>query len=301
MENSLTPVSYRCGYVAIVGRPNVGKSTLLNRLLGQKISITSNKPQTTRHRILGVKTDAETQVIYVDTPGFHLRARRAINRYMNRAASNALPGVDEIVFMLEATKWTEEDDMVLERVLATHLPLILAANKVDGIADKGRLLPFLAEVSAKAPTAEIIPISAHKGDNLDVLHKEVISRLPEAGPVFPEDQVTDKSMRFLAAELVREKLTQKLGEEVPYGISVEVENYSEQHDLARIDVIVWVERSGQKAIVIGKQGRILKNVGLKARQELERMLGKKVFLQSWVKLKENWSDDERVLKSMGYD
>ncbi len=296
----MEPNAYRCGYVAIVGRSNVGKSTLMNRLLGQKISITSRKPQTTRHRILGIKTGDKTQVIYVDTPGFHLHAKRAINRYMNRAADTALPGVDVVVFMLEATRWTEDDDRVLQRVLAAPAPLILAVNKVDRITDKGRLLPYMAEVTAKAPSAEVIPLSARNGDNLDVLEQTVISRLPESEPVFPEDQVTDRSMRFLAAELVREKLTRKLGEEVPYGVSVEVENYSEQHDLVRIDVIVWVETSGQKAIVIGKQGRVLKNVGIEARRELEATLEKKVFLRSWVKLKENWPDNELALKNMGY-
>ncbi len=292
--------TFRCGYVGIIGRPNVGKSTLLNHLLGQKISITSRKPQTTRHRILGIKTIATAQIVYVDTPGIQHQARRAINRYMNRTAESSLHGVDAIVFVSEALEWTATDELVLEQVHKTRVPLILALNKVDRIGDKTRLLPYLAEVSARAPGAGVVPISAQKGDNLDELEEMVVSHLPEAQPLFPKEQVTDKSMRFIAAELVREKLFRRLGEEVPYGISVDVENYAEQHDLVRIDVVIWVDRPGQKSIVIGRQGRILKEVGASARRELVEILGKKVFLQSWVKVKKNWPDNELALKDLGY-
>ncbi len=291
---------YRCGFVAIVGRANVGKSTLLNHLLGQKISITSQKPQTTRHRIIGIKTDEQAQIIYVDTPGLHRAAHRAINRFMNRSASSAIQDVDVVVFVVEALRWTSEDSFVLKRLKSCRRPVILAPNKVDRVGDKGGLLPYLAETSTYMDFDELIPISATKGDNLAQLEHAVIRRLPAGPLIFPEDQSTDRSERFLAAEIVREKLMRKLGEEVPYRLTVGVERFTEERDLTAIDAVIWVERKGQKAIVIGKDGRTLKSVGMEARKDLERLLGRKVFLRTWVKVKEGWSDDERVLREMGY-
>ena len=291
----------RCGLVAIVGRPNVGKSTLLNHLVGQKVSITSPKPQTTRHRILGIKTTQTAQAIYVDTPGLHRRAGRAINRVMNRAAQSSLHEVDLVVFVVEALRWTEDDELVLERIRERQVPAILVVNKVDRVRVKDDLLPYLADVAARMAFEEVIPVAARQGLNLGVLEREVERRLPESAPLFPADQVTDRTERFLAAEIIREKLVRRLGEELPYRLSVEVEAFAEEGPITRIQAIVWVERAGQKAIVVGAQGRTLKAVGTAARQDLERMLGRSVFLGLWVKVREGWSDDERALRQMGYD
>jgi len=293
--------SHRCGFVAIVGRPNVGKSTLLNHLLGQKLSITSRKPQTTRHRLLGIKTTHDAQILYVDTPGLHLGGRRAINRIMNRAAATAIHDVDVVVFMVEAMTWIPEDSYVLDRLRDVPVPVILVVNKVDRVSGKPELLPYLADAAQRMEFAEVVPVSAKKGDNLQTLEGQVIRRLPEAASLFPEDQLTDRSERFMAAEIIREKLMRRLGQEIPYRLSVEIERFIEQGGLVTIDAVIWVERPGQKAIVIGKGGRILKSVGAEARQDLERLLDKKVYLQTWVKVKEGWSDDERALRKMGYD
>ena len=291
---------HRCGFVAIVGRPNVGKSTLLNRLLGQKISITSKRPQTTRHRILGIKTGKRAQLLYVDTPGLHATAGRAINRFMNRAADSAIHEVDVIVLVVEALRWSAADEHVLARCKNVEAPVVLAVNKVDTIGDKARLLPYLAEVSRRGKFAEVIPISARKGDNLAVLEERLIGLLPEEEPAFPEEQITDRSERFMAAEIVREKLMRRLGKEVPYRLTVEVEQFEERENMVLVDAVIWVERAGQKAIVIGKGGGVLKAVGESARRDLEELLGRQVFLQTWVKVKEGWSDDERALRRMGY-
>ncbi len=291
---------YRCGFVAIVGRPNVGKSTLLNRLLGQKISITSRRPQTTRHRILGIKTGRRAQILYVDTPGLHSAARRAINRFMNRAADSAIHEVDVIMLVVEPLRWTSEDEQVLHRCKGVKAPVVLVLNKVDLVADKAMLLPYLAEISQRGEFAEVIPVSARKGDNLTRLEEQLIRHLPEGMAVFPEDQVTDRSERFMAAEIVREKLMRRLGKEVPYRLTVEVEQFEDRADRVLVDAVIWVERAGQKAIVIGKGGKVLKAVGESARKDLEELLGRKVFLQTWVKVKEGWSDDERALRHLGY-
>jgi len=292
---------HRCGFVAIVGRPNVGKSTLLNHLLGQKVSITSRKPQTTRHRVLGIKTTDHAQILYVDTPGLHLGGRRAINRIMNRAAATAIHDVDVVVFMVEAMTWVREDSDVLDRLGDISVPVILAVNKVDRVSGKPDLLPYLAQIAQRMEFAEVVPVSAKKGDNLQTLEGLVIRHLPEAAPLFPEDQLTDRSERFMAAEIIREKLMRRLGQEVPYRLSVEIERFAEQAGLVTVEAIIWVERPGQKAIVIGKGGRILKSVGAEAREDLERLLDRKVYLQTWVKVKEGWSDDERALRRMGYE
>lgn len=291
---------FRCGYVALVGRPNVGKSTLLNRLLGQKISITSRKPQTTRHRILGIKTEADAQIVYVDTPGLHAHTPRAMNRYLNRAAMDSLVDVDAVVFVVEAGRWLPDDDWVLDRLNSLKRPVILAVNKVDRVKDRETLLPFLAQVSERHAFNAIVPVSARAGDNLDRLERCLTALLPVNPPLFPEDQITDRSERFLAAELVREKLFRKLGEEVPYGLTVEIEKFKQEGELRRINALIWVDRPGHKAIVIGNQGELLKAVGSEARKDMEALFGGKVFLELWVKVKEGWADDERALRSLGY-
>jgi GTPase len=292
---------FRSGYVALVGRPNVGKSTLLNRILGQKVSITSRRPQTTRHRILGIKTGEQVQAVYVDTPGLHRGGKRAMNRYMNRAATDALQDVDLVVFVVEGTRWTDEDELVLEKLRQLSCPVILAVNKIDRVTDKKKLLPYLQQVSGHMDFAQIIPLSAKQGSQVAELEQAVEALLPESTPFYPEDQVTDRSMRFMAAELVREKLFRKLGQELPYGITVEIEQFKEEDGLFRINALIWVERDSQKAIVIGKQGALLREVGRESRIDMEEAFGQKVFLELWVKVKEGWADDERALRSLGYD
>ncbi len=289
-----------CGYVALIGRPNVGKSTLLNHLLGQKISITSRKPQTTRHRLLGIKTVDDTQIIYVDTPGLHQRKGNAMNRYLNRAATSSLVGVDVIVWLVEALRWTEEDSYALKTLAETEAPIILGVNKIDKIANKKSLLPYLQEMAKKWDFIEIFPISARKGDNLVELETKITSLLPVSPPFFPEDQLTDRSERFLCSEIVREKLVRRLGAELPYRLTVQTEHFSPDQDLTRISAIIWVEHHGQKVIVIGKKGQGLKAVGEEARHDIEMMLGRKVYLQLWVKIKQGWCDDERALQQLGY-
>jgi GTP-binding protein Era len=291
---------YRCGFIALVGRPNVGKSTLLNRLIGQKISITSRRPQTTRHRIIGIKTLGNAQLIYVDTPGLHRYSGRAMNRHMNRTATLALQDVDVVVFLVEGLRWMPDDDLVLSELERLDCPVILAVNKVDLIAEKETLLPGLQALSRKRVFAHIIPLSARKGDNVAELETCVEALLPVATPFFPEDQVTDRSERFLVAERIREKLFRKLARELPYGLSVEVEHFRRERYSIHIHALIWVERQSQKTIVIGKQGAVLREVGQQARVEIEKMLESKVNLKLWVKVKEGWADDERALKSLGY-
>jgi len=292
---------HRCGYVAIVGRPNVGKSTLLNHLLGQKISITSSKPQTTRHRILGITSHPHAQVIYVDTPGIHDKAKRAMNRYMNRVAVASLQEVDLILFVVEALRWEREDETVLERLREVKAPVIVVVNKVDRVPDKRRLLPFLQEIADKGEFREVVPLSAMRQVDVARLQQLVERQLPEHPPVFPPDQLTDRSERFLAAEIVREKLMRLLGQELPYALTVEIEQFSPREDgVTEIGAVIWVERQSHKGIVIGKGGRLLKKVGEQARSDLEQLLGCHVFLRLWVKVKEGWSDDERLLRSLGY-
>ena len=291
---------FRCGYVGLVGRPNTGKSTLLNRLLGQKISITSKRPQTTRHRILGIKSGKASQVIYVDTPGLHHYSGRAMNRHMNKSASRVLGDVDVVVFLVEGLRWTTDDELVLKKLAPVNCPVVLAVNKVDLIANKEALLPMLQLLSGKRRFEQIIPISARKGDNVAELNACVEALLPESAPFFPQDQVTDRSERFLVAERVREKLFRKLGKELPYGLTVEVEHFRREGRIVHIHALIWVERRSQKNIVIGKQGAVLKEVGRQARVEIEGLLDSKVNLKLWVKVKEGWADDERALRSLGY-
>ncbi len=291
----------RCGNVAIVGRPNVGKSTLLNHLLGQKISITSRKPQTTRHQVLGIKTDRQHQIIFVDTPGLHSDADKAINRYMNRAASSAIRDVDVIVFVVDRTAWTPEDQMVLEQVQRSGLPAILAINKVDLLADKSQLLPHLQLLAEKADFAAVMPLSALQQHNVAQLEQEILQFLPESEHFFPEDQITDRSQRFLAAEIVREKIMRQLGEELPYAVTVEIEEFAQDAAVLHISAVILVERKGQKKILIGDKGSRLRSIGTDARVDMERLFDSRVMLRLWVKVKSGWSDDERALRSLGYD
>lgn len=290
----------KTGYVALVGRPNVGKSTLLNHLVGQKLSIVSRHPQTTRHRILGIKTDAEGQVIYVDTPGIHGGERHAMNRYLNRTAVSALLGVDLVVWLVDRVGWVPEDDLVRTRIDEVGVPVILVINKVDRIQEKEVLLPFIGSVAESKRFAEIIPISATKGINLERLEECIRMQLPEGDPIYPEDQISDRPERFFAAEIIREKLFHRLAQEVPHALTVSIERFQEERRLTRIHALIWVEREGQKAIVIGKNGEVLKRAGEQARLDLERMLGQRVFLDLWVKVRRGWSDDERMLRHLGY-
>jgi GTP-binding protein Era len=290
----------RCGLVAIVGRPNVGKSTLLNHLIGQKISITSRKPQTTRHRILGVSTRDAVQIVYVDTPGLHSAEGRALNRAMNRAALSALRDVDLVLMVLDALKWTPEDERVLAEVAASGKPALLLLNKVDRLEDKSALLPHIGALREKHPFEAIVPVSALKGHNLAALEREIAARLPESPHLFPPDQLTDRSERFLVAEIVREKLMRQLGAELPYANAVEIEQFAARGPTVHIGAVILVEKPGQKAIVIGQGGERLKRVGQEARADIEKLLGQKVMLRLWVKVRSGWADDERALASLGY-
>ncbi|WXL24525.1 GTPase Era [Ectopseudomonas mendocina] len=295
-----TPVT-RCGYVAIVGRPNVGKSTLLNHILGQKLAITSRKPQTTRHNMLGIKTEGDVQAIYVDTPGLHKNNEKALNRYMNKNAASALKDVDVVIFVVDRTRWTDEDQMVLERVQYVQGPVILAINKTDRLDDKAELIPHLKWLAEQLPDAEIVPVSAQQGHNLETLEKLVGERLPEGIHFFPEDQITDRSGRFFAAELVREKIMRQLGAELPYQITVEIEEFKREGRILHIHALILVEREGQKKIIIGDKGERIKRIGQDARRDMESMFDTKVMLNLWVKVKGGWSDDERALRSLGFD
>jgi GTP-binding protein Era len=293
--------SRRCGYVAIVGRPNVGKSTLLNHLLGQKISITSRKPQTTRQRVLGIKTEADYQVIYVDTPGLHKDAEKALNRYMNREASTAIRDVDLVVLVVDRTAWTDEDSMVLAQIQQSGRPCMLVVNKVDLLEDKTALLPHLQELAAKGQFAAILPVSALRQHNVAELEQEILKFLPISEHFFPEDQITDRSQRFLAAEIVREKIMRQLGEEIPYAITVEIEEFALDGEVLHISALIFVERKGQKIILVGEGGSRLRSIGTDARRDMESLFDCKVMLRLWVKVKSGWSDDERALRSLGYD
>lgn len=291
----------KCGYVAIVGRPNVGKSTLLNCILGKKISITSPKPQTTRNQILGIKTIGSAQAVFIDTPGIHKTEKNAMNRYMNRLASSVILDADVVVFMVEALHWYEEDMYVLEKLKQTQAPIILVINKVDLVKDKSELLPFIDKIQEKLTFTHIIPLSANDKKDVDDLENVITQMLPEGPHLFPDDQITDKNERFQIAELIREKLIQATEQEVPYSTTVEVEDMKQTDKLVEISAIIWVERDGQKAIVIGKGGERLKKIGTQARKDIEKLLNQKVFLRLWVKLKSDWTDSERALKTLGYE
>lgn len=299
-ENGQYQGDQKCGYVAIVGRPNVGKSTLLNKLIGQKLSITSRKPQTTRHQIIGVKTEDDIQTVYVDTPGLHLNRKKALNHFMNKTAASALEGVDVVVFVIDRTAWTEEEDFVLEKVQRSGIPTILAINKVDWLEDKEALLPFLQKVGEKHDFVEMVPISAKTGRQVELLEQKIDAILPHSMHVFPEDQLTDRSSRFLASEIVREKIMRLMGEEVPYQMTVMVENFKALKGTLHIDAVIYVEKDTQKQILIGTKGSQIKKIGIDARKDMEQLFDARVMLKLWVKVKRGWSDDQRALQSLGY-
>jgi GTP-binding protein Era len=301
-EQSTSTENQHCGFIAIVGRPNVGKSTLLNHILGQKISITSRKPQTTRHRIMGVETDGDFQAIFVDTPGLHIEEKRAINRLMNRAANSSLSDVNLVLFLVDGTHWTEDDEMVLNKLRNAHFPVILCVNKVDNVKDRNDVMLHMQELSQKMDFVDVVPISAKQGKNIDVLRKHVREHLPEAEHHFPEEYVTDRSQRFMASEIIREKLMRFTGDELPYSVTVEIErfDYNPDTDGFHINALILVERSGQKKMVIGKGGDKIKTIGREARLDMEELFERKVYLETWVKVKSGWADDERALRSLGY-
>ncbi|WP_153132857.1 GTPase Era [Dechloromonas hortensis] len=290
----------RSGYIAIVGRPNVGKSTLLNRLIGEKISIVSRKAQTTRHRITGILTKDDAQFVFVDTPGFQTKFSNALNRAMNRGVTTTLNDVDVVLFVVEAGRFDAKDRAVM-RLLPPDRPAILVVNKTDQLKDRSALLPFLASVAAEHDFAAVVPVSAAKGKQTDELLGEARKHLPNEGLMFPEDELTDKSERFLASEYIREKLFRLLGDELPYATTVEIEKFEVEGDLRRIFAAIVVDREGHKAIVIGKGGELLKRIASEARQDMERLFDGKVYLEVWVKVKSGWTDDERLLKSLGYE
>jgi GTP-binding protein Era len=294
-----TPPS-RCGYIAIVGRPNVGKSTLLNHLLHQKISITSRKPQTTRHRILGINSDEHHQCLFVDTPGLNAQFNKALNKVMNDTVLNVIKDVDLVLFVVERFIWNEADQFVLDALANAKVPVLLIINKIDLVQDKTELLPHIAELAKKREFAEIVPVSALGGHNLETIDNLVKALLPEGPFLFPEDQVTDRSSRFLAAELIREKVTRQLGDELPYEVTVEIEKFERVKSVMHIHGLILVDKKGQKRIVIGKDGERLKQIGSSAREDMETSFDSKVMLNLWVKVKSGWADDERALQSLGY-
>lgn len=290
---------HRCGFVAVVGRPNVGKSTLVNAMVGQKFSITSNRPQTTRHRILGIATGDASQIVFVDTPGIHTGHRRALNRAMNRTASRALIGVDLVLMVVEASGWVRDDDRVLGRVGGEAAPAVLVLNKIDRVRRREAILPVLADTAPRHDFAATVPVCARTGENLERLRDVVEAHLPAGPPVFPQDHYTDRSEAFLAAEIVREKLIRRLGQELPHRLTVEIERFVEVEGRTVINALVLVERDQHKAIVIGRGGARLKEAGSAARRDIARMLGRPVHLEVWVKVREGWSDDERALRGLG--
>jgi GTP-binding protein Era len=292
---------HRAGLVTLVGRPNVGKSTLLNALVGQKVSITSPKPQTTRHRIAGILTGAGFQAVFLDTPGLHARLHRGLNRAMNRAALGSLADADLLLFVVDATRWAAEDQAVLDRVRDSGKPAILVVNKCDRVKPRDRLLPLLERLSGLHAFEAVVPLSALRQDNVERLAALIPPLLPEGEPLFPGDQVTDRSERFLAAEVVREKLTRALHDELPYGVTVEIERWEEDEGRLLIGAVVWVERVGQRKIVIGEGGQMLKEVGRAARLELNELLARPVHLELWVKVREDWADSDAALRQFGYD
>ncbi|MEE4294239.1 MAG: GTPase Era [Xanthomonadales bacterium] len=299
--NETAADQYRCGYVALVGRPNVGKSTLMNRILGQKLSIVTAKPQTTRQQIAGIKTTGRGQVIYVDTPGIHLAAKKALNRYMNRIARAAVHDVDLVLFLIEAGRWTRQDENVARTLAEVNVPVVLVVNKIDLVPDKRELLVFLDKQVKSGRFEEVLLIAATAGDGVEDLENRVLERLPFSRPFYDEDQFTDRSERFLAGELIREQLMLRLHQELPYSLTVEIEEFRREKGLLRIGAIVWVERDSQKQIVIGKGGDVLKQVGTRSRRALEEMFEEKIFVRMWVKVSKDWSDNERALKQFGFE
>ncbi len=291
---------FRCGLVSVVGRPNVGKSTLVNRLIGRKVSIVSHRPQTTRCRILGIRTEPQAQIVYIDTPGLQAAKANTLNRYMNRAARGGMEGVDCILFVIEGRGWTRADDGVLALVGRQRAPVLLVINKIDKLRDRHELLPLIEYAAGLMSFAEIVPISATRGENVDALEDAILKRLPEQPPLFPIDQVSDRDERFLAAELVREELFRVLRQELPYALAVSTERFERRGDILHVHALVWVEKAGQKAIVIGHGGERLKLVGARARRQMEQLFGCQVYLELWVKVREGWADSDAFLRSVQY-
>jgi GTPase len=298
----MTETTQHCGFVAIVGRPNVGKSTLLNQLLGQKVSITSRKAQTTRHRIVGIDTQNNDQIIYIDTPGLHIEEKRAINRLMNRAASSSIGDVELVIFVVEGTHWNDDDEMVANKLKDCKSPVLLVINKIDNVSDKTQLLPHIQVISQKVNFLDVVPISAEKGEGVEIIKDIVKKHLPEGEHHFPEDYITDRSQRFMASEIIREKLMRFLGDELPYSVTVEIEQFKvdERNGMYRINGLILVERDGQKKMVIGNKGEKIKKIGIEARKDMQSFFDNKVHLELWVKVKAGWADDERALRSLGY-
>lgn len=292
--------NFKSGFIAIVGRPNVGKSTLLNHLIGQKISITSRKAQTTRHRITGIRTDADAQYVFVDTPGFQLQHQNALNRQMNRTVTQSLSDVDAVLFVVEALRFDSRDEQVLA-MLPQDRPVLLVVNKIDRVDEKGRLLPFIEQLAALFPFAAVVPVSAQRGKQLDELLAALRDRMSEGEPIFGEDEITDRSERFLAAEILREKVFRLSGDEIPYSISVEIEKFEIEGNLRRIFAAIIVDKENQKPILIGAKGAKLKEISTQARLDMEKLFDSKVYLEVWIKVKSGWADDERAIKSLGYE
>lgn len=292
---------FRSGFAALVGRPNVGKSTLLNALVGEKLSIVTPRPQTTRHRILGILTLPDAQIAFVDTPGLHAKASRALNKAMNRTATAALEDADLVVLVMEALKWTAEDDLALERIVRSRRPAIAAVNKIDRVRPRERLLPYLAQLGGRHAFLDIVPVSALRSDNIEDLKRTIAAHLPRSPALFPEGERTDRGLKFRIAEMIREKLTLELNQEVPYGIAVEVERLTEEDQQLMVDAAIWVDREGQKPIVIGARGERLKRVGRAARLALNGMLGQRLHLNLWVKVRANWADNARALRELGVE
>jgi GTPase len=292
---------FRSGFAALVGRPNVGKSTLLNAIIGEKLSIVTPRPQTTRHRIVGIANLPDAQIAFVDTPGLHQHGSRALNRAMNRTAATSLNDADIVVLVIDATKWTADDDLALERVVASGLPAIAAVNKIDQIHPRDRLLPYIADLAKRHNFADIVPISALKSNGVEALTKAIAGHLPVAPAMYADDQKTESTLEFRIAEMIREKLTLELNQEVPYGVAVEVEQMKEEDGQLSVDAAIWVDREGQKPIVIGAKGERLKRVGRSARIALNDLLGRRLHLNLWVKVRENWADNARALKHLGLE
>jgi GTP-binding protein Era len=290
-----------CGFVTLVGRPNTGKSTLLNCIIGQKLSITSRKPQTTRNHLLGIKSDDTSQIIFTDTPGLQKKPGNLFNRYMNREVFNALSNIDVVVHVIEALNWNEYDENVYKHISKLPAPVILAINKTDRIKNKQDLLPFIDELNTRGFYKEIIPISAKTGQNINVLIESIRKLLPSGEALFPNEQITDRNERYFAAEFIREKLTRSLGDELPYNISITIDRFQVLQRIIKISATIWVANEGQKKIVIGKNGTVLKQAGQLARKDMENMFGKKVFLETWVKIKDKWTSSTQALKQFGYD
>lgn len=293
-------MSYRSGYAVLIGRPNVGKSTLLNRLVGQKLAITSHKPQTTRHRILGIRSQNEGQIVFVDTPGIHDRGEKAMNFYLNRTAHTALQDVDIVIFVVQALAWTEEDERVLSAIEQAGIPTIAVVNKVDLVPQKENLLPFMETLAQRHPFVEVMPVSARDGDNAETLLRSVLERLPEGEPIYPDDQISDRSERFFAAELLREQLIRRYHQELPYAVTVEIERFEEEGGRYNIGAVIWVERESQRVILLGKGGLAMKETATAARMAMNDFFQTRVHLEVWIKVKKSWSSDQASLVKLGY-